>query len=114
MTTEEAKTWGGLIANAFIGFMLVWASHQRKVQNRKQNEHNDEQAVIARDTHTLVNSQNTAQKKTLKEVTAAKAAITNDPADIAAAKAALNDYADHVRKQQIVDTDQASDKTVKP
>ena len=52
--------------------------------------------------HVLTNSQMTLQKKSLAEVTAAKAALTvgqpGNAADVASAKAAEKDYLEHVAK----------------
>lgn len=53
--------------------------------------------------HVLVNHQMELQKKALAEVTAAKALLTNDPSDRAAADLALADYKQQVKKQATIE-----------
>jgi hypothetical protein len=57
-------------------------------------------------THMLVNSAMGAQKKLLAVTARAKAAITEDQTDIAAAVAAETDLADHEKKQGALDAHQ--------
>ena len=78
---------GTAVAVAFLGFMSVW--------NRRQAS---KIAKTVDTVHGLVNSQMTTTKRALAEVSAAKAAITKDPKDIASAKAAMNEYLAHVQQ----------------
>ena len=82
-----------------IGAVQYWNGHKQDVAN-----------ALARDTHTLVNSQMGAQKKLLADVTAAKAAITKTPEDKQAAADAWKDWQDHVAKQNRVDDEHRNKK----
>lgn len=53
--------------------------------------------------HVLVNHAMELQKKSLAEVTSAKALITHNPLDIEAAGKAMAEYQDQVRKQSSID-----------
>ena len=56
-------------------------------------------ASTLHEVHVLANSAMEMTQKALAEVTAAKYAITKDPADKLAADKAMSDYLAHVRKQ---------------
>jgi hypothetical protein len=88
--------WSDLISKLILGLIgamsawTVWRSQKT--------------AGTVDKVHTLTNSAMGIQKKSLAEVTAAKAAITHDPTDIEAARVALLDYTDHITKQSAVDS----------
>jgi len=80
---------------------LVGASNAGKI---------DEAAKVAKDTHTLVNSNMGVQLQLNASVTKRLADVTKDPIDKEAALSAARLYADHLGKQAIVDSRQSADK----
>ncbi len=95
----EWSALGTGIAVAFIAFMQIWQKWKQD-QVAKQVQAS---AKVIDVIHELSNSAMGAQKKTLAEVTSAKAMITHDATDELAAKEALADYLLHVGKQAKVD-----------
>ena len=75
-----------------IGVVTTWSAWRNKKNSR-----------IISDVHILVNSQMGITLQALAQVTAAKAAITNNDVDIDDANQAMTKYLDHVEKQARVD-----------
>ncbi len=102
--TPEPFNWTALgtgLAVAFVAFMQVW-QNWRAGQIAKELAINtaktNKTAQTVDEIHVLTNGSMALQKKTLAETTAAKSAITKDPADIEASRLAMIDYQDHVGK----------------
>lgn len=107
--------WGALgtgLAVAFIAFMQIWGKWKQDQVAKKVEATAvkvESTAKVVDVIHGLSNSAMTATKKTLAEVSAAKAVITHDPTDELAAKEALEDYLLHVVKQAKVDAKEAAE-----
>lgn len=97
MTNSEITT---LTAAVALGLLQAWAAYrQHKI------------AKTVDQIHTLTNSAMGWSKRTLAEVTSAKAAITKNPTDQQAADTAMADYLDHVSRQSKVDAGETSSKS---
>jgi hypothetical protein len=94
--TSPNTDWSSLGQNLFLlllGLLTAWNAWRAK-----------KTAGTVEQIHTLTNSAMGLSLKSLAEVTAAKAAITKDPADLKAATEAMNAYLSHVSKQATVDS----------
>lgn len=101
-TAVNDLNWNQLGQNLFlllVGALTAWNAWRSSKRD-----------VVQGQIHALVNSAMGAQKKTLAEVTAAKAAITHDVADVEAARVAMRDFQEHISKQSASD----AGTTVKP
>jgi hypothetical protein len=95
MTSTQLILYQALMAVVVLAVLVV-------IQLRTQSAITS-LAGVAKDTHTLVNSNMGVQLRLTATFARRLADITNSPEDIAAANQADDLYQEHVKKQDIVD-----------